>query len=66
MTEQEVITLMESSRTSDEWNANCNKVKDAHGGRYPEYWYKTIVVERAKSIMSRFGASPELQIECIG
>lgn len=37
-----VLALMESSKSSVEWNFNCNKVKWANGG-YPSFWYPTIV-----------------------
>lgn len=41
MTEQEVIDLMESSKSAREWEDNCDKVKDACGG-YPGFWWATI------------------------
>lgn len=43
MTQDEVINLMRSSRSEEEWNSNCNKVKAALSG-YPEWWYKTIIL----------------------
>lgn len=42
-TPTEVVKLMESSTSADEWNANCDKVKKANGGGYPSFWYATIV-----------------------
>lgn len=44
MEQQEVIDLMKSSKNSQEWNANCDKVKAAHNGGYPPYWYKEIIL----------------------
>lgn len=44
MTEQEVVNLMQSSTSEEEWNANADKVKKASGGGYPAFWYKAIVV----------------------
>lgn len=38
MTPDEVVKLMKSSRTAQEWDANCDKVKAAFGGDYPEFW----------------------------
>jgi len=35
-------TLLTSSKTQAEWDANCNKVKAANRG-YPSWWYATIV-----------------------
>lgn len=37
-----VITLMKSSKSKSEWNANCDKVKQANNG-YPDFWYGAIV-----------------------
>lgn len=34
---------MQSSNTQDEWNQNLEKVKSAHNGELPEYWYREIV-----------------------
>lgn len=37
----EVVALMESSTTAEEWNANCDKVmKD---GGYPAFWFVEIL-----------------------
>lgn len=43
MTEAEVVALMESSKSEDEWNDNCDRVKRACGG-YPSFWYKAIII----------------------
>lgn len=43
MSEEEVVKLMESSKTVGEWNANCQKVKDASGGAYPEFWFTAVI-----------------------
>lgn len=48
-TEDEVVTLMQSSRTEAEWNANANRVKREFG-QYPDWWYRAIVVS---GLMSR-------------
>lgn len=42
-TPEGVVSLMESSKSEDEWNANCDKVKVAHKG-YPNWWYKEIMM----------------------
>jgi hypothetical protein len=36
--------LMESSRSEEEWSANCDKVKASHGGQYPDWWYVSIIM----------------------
>lgn len=43
MTQNEVYELMNSSK-KETWNANCDKVKAAHGGMYPSYWYQEMVL----------------------
>jgi hypothetical protein len=43
MNEQEVVALMESSKSEHEWNMNCDKVKVACGGGYPGFWFAAIV-----------------------
>jgi hypothetical protein len=34
---------MESSKTPQEWNDNCRKVKAAFDKRYPPFWYEAII-----------------------
>lgn len=41
--ENDVVDLMLSSKTVDEWNDNCDRVKEANGGQYPGFWYKSII-----------------------
>ena len=43
MTENEVTKLMESSKSENEWNNNCDIVKRECGG-YPPFWYSAIVI----------------------
>ncbi|HBM45686.1 TPA: hypothetical protein DDZ75_01810 [Patescibacteria group bacterium] len=55
MTEKEVIDLMRSSKSLKQWNANCDKVKNAHGGFYPPFWFSTIVQSGfAAEVISKF------------
>ena len=42
MTRSEVVKLMESSKTPEEWDYNCDKVKKVFGD-YPEYWFLAII-----------------------
>jgi len=44
MTQEEVIDLMKSSKNSQEWNANCEKVKESNNKNYPNYWYTEIIL----------------------
>lgn len=43
MTQEEVLALMRSSKSETEWNANCHKVKAAHDGHYPAYWFAEVI-----------------------
>ena len=43
MSEREVIALMESSKSSAEWNTNCDIVKAKCGG-YPSFWFRAIIL----------------------
>lgn len=43
MNQNEVVTLMKSSKSETEWNANADKVKKACGG-YPDFWFAAIVI----------------------
>lgn len=38
----QVVALMESSKSEAEWNVNRDKVKAACGG-YPTFWYDAII-----------------------
>lgn len=40
---EQVVGLMSSSKSEEEWNANCDKVKAAFKG-YPDWWYKEIMM----------------------
>jgi len=42
MTKEEVIALMASSLSEDEWNSNCDTVKSRCGG-YPNFWWEQII-----------------------
>ena len=62
MNEQEVVALMKSSKSEDEWNANCDKVKKVCGG-YPPFWYSAIVLSGiAAQIAASFGESADIKI----
>lgn len=48
MSKEEVIALMESSKSEAEWNANCDKVKKEFAG-YPSWWFDTIITSGIKN-----------------
>jgi len=42
-TPEQVVSLMRSSKSREEWNANCDKVRAAYSD-YPSWWYKKIIM----------------------
>ena len=40
---ENVVALMKSSKSEQEWNVNCDKVKAANNG-YPAWWYQEIII----------------------
>ena len=67
MTEQAVVTLMESSTTEAEWNSNCSKVKRAYGGQYPEFCYAAIVQSGVLlRTAAKWGGTGEIQVRRFG
>jgi len=62
MNEEQVVKLMKSSKSESEWNANCDKVKDACDG-YPDFWYTAIVLSGiATETAKNFGGSADIKI----
>ena len=62
MNTEEVVTLMSSSQTRDEWNSNCNAVKKRCGG-YPEFWYAAITQSGlADRIAAKWGGDAKIHI----
>ena len=43
MTKEEVIKLMKDSKSEIDWNKNCDAVKKAFDGNYPNFWYSEII-----------------------
>ena len=42
ITEKEVVELMESSNSEEEWNVNSDKVCESFNG-YPDFWFNKII-----------------------
>lgn len=60
MTKQEVIDLMKSSNSEEEWGANCDKVKKEFGA-YPHFWYKAIILSGlAAETLAKCGLSDKI------
>lgn len=63
MTIEEVKTLMATSNSAQEWNANCDKIKKACGG-YPDFWFQEIIVSGfADTILNKFGEDSKIRIK---
>jgi hypothetical protein len=62
MNEEQVVALMSSAVSSQDWNNKCDEVKRACNG-YPNFWFGSIIQSGlAREVMSKFGASPEIRI----
>jgi hypothetical protein len=62
MNEQEVVKLMESSESEEQWNDNCDNVKAACNG-YPAFWYKAIILSGlATRTAAKWGGDAELHV----
>jgi hypothetical protein len=62
LTPEQIAQFMETSRTAEEWDKNCDLVKEACGG-YPSFWWETIMVSGlARRTMAKFGETPDLKI----
>lgn len=61
MNKQQVIDLMQSSKSEAEWNANCTAVKKACGG-YPSFWHEAIVKSGLmEKTLGALGVSSEIR-----
>lgn len=59
---ERVVALMESSRSEQEWNDNCDAVKAEFGG-YPNWWYPTIIMSGVlKRVSARWGGDDQIRI----
>jgi len=66
MNEQQVVALMASSKTEDEWNANCDAVKKATGGGYPEFWFRSIIMSGlCRRISADWGGDEQIHVSVI-
>ena len=63
MTKDEALALLKSSNSADEWDANCEKIKAAHGGQYPEWWYPEVVMSTlVGQAAAKFGGDADIHI----
>ena len=63
MTRSQVTDLMGGSRTLQEWLDNCNTVKSAFGGDYPNWWYEMIIISGiANETLDKIGTDTIIEI----
>lgn len=63
MNEQQVVELMQGSKSEAEWNANTRKVKQIFKGGYPDFWYRAIVLSGvATKTAAKYGAKAEIRV----
>lgn len=62
MNEAEVVELMRSSTSEEQWDDNCDRVKEACNG-YPDFWYPAILSSGVMAeTVEKFGCSAEMQV----
>jgi hypothetical protein len=63
MQENEVVDLMASSTSAQDWDDKCLQVKKAFAGNYPPFWYKAILATGlAERTLNKFGETAEITI----
>jgi hypothetical protein len=62
MTRDDVVSLMKSSVSEAQWDANCDKVKAACGG-YPPFWFEAILRSGvAHETMAAWGGTDQIRV----
>ncbi len=51
--QENVVELMSTSKTKDEWAINVDIVKRANGDKYPSFWFAAIVSSGLMDRVSR-------------
>jgi hypothetical protein len=63
MTKAQVIDLMQSSQTVQDWNKNADTVKAAFNGDYPNWWYEAIIISGvADKTLAKIGVTADIGI----
>ena len=64
-TQEEVVALMKSSKSEQEWNDNCDKVKADFNG-YPNFWHTAIMMSNiTQKTTNSFGSNADIRISTI-
>ena len=61
----EEISALEATTSGDEWNAQCDKIKAAHGGAYPADWWAVMKMIEKDAIFASWDKpeSTDLKVE---
>ena len=63
MNEEQVVELMASSTSANEWSANADTVKSVCGG-YPGFWWRAIIQSGlGDRVATRWGGDAQIHIE---
>jgi hypothetical protein len=61
--EKDVVELMQSSKSEEEWNKNCRHVKTANNGQYPSFWWKAVILSNlAEKTANAWGGDAKIHI----
>lgn len=44
ITRDEVLSLMASSKSPEQWDLNADIVKQLHNNQYPDYWFNDMIM----------------------
>ena len=62
MDEEQVVALMASAKSEQDWNAKCDEVKEACGG-YPAFWFPAIIMSGlADRVTKSFGSDADIHV----
>lgn len=60
--QDQAVTLLQSSTSESDWNANIDKIKEANNG-YPGWWYTAVIAPGLpQRVASGWGGSGEITI----
>lgn len=63
MTRDEVVALMESCQSEEDWKVACRKVKASCDGTYPPFWFEAILQSGLGTrVSARWGGDMEIRV----
>ncbi len=62
----EELQLLETSKSEDDWNSACDRIKEARNGNYPPDWWTRVKMSGMMDrILNKFGADSEIHLYSI-